>query len=136
MYPVLQLNYYVLTRRKSGPIETALSDDVASCARQQKTMSIEWCTPENEETLVDLWRDEPVTVLYSTTSKGYSNRNLKYAALHRIAQQFDTSGNYNVFLRYHRVDPIPFPLHYGIYAWLPGLKSSWNASQPVRRPIL
>ena len=89
--------YCVLTRRKSGPIETTLSGDAASCARQQKTMSTEWYTPEKEETLVDLWRDEPL--LYSTTSKGYSNRNMKYAAVHRIAQHFDTTGNYNVVLR-------------------------------------
>ena len=37
--------YCVLTRRKSGPIETTLSGDAASCARQQKTMSTEWYTP-------------------------------------------------------------------------------------------
>ena len=63
-------------------------------------------TPEKEETLVDLWRDEPL--LYSTTSKGYSNRNMKYAAVHRIAQHFDTTGNYNVVLRVYmtKLDPM------------------------------
>ena len=45
---------------------------------------------------MDLWRDEPL--LYSTTSKGYSNRNTKYAAVHRIAQHFDKTDNNNVVL--------------------------------------
>ena len=58
----------------------------------KRKMSTEWHTVEEE--LVDLWRDEPL--LYSTVSKGYSNQNKKYAAVHRIAQHFDTTGNCNV----------------------------------------
>ena len=81
-------------------------------------MSTEWYTPE-KETLVDL--------LYSTTSKGYSNRNLKYAAVHRIAQQFDTTGSCNVVLCVYDNDERIT----GVDPSLMAMSWSSNTSQPV-----
>ena len=45
MYPVLQLNYYVLTRRKSEPIETAFSGHASAVLRvilTKETQRIAW----------------------------------------------------------------------------------------------
>ena len=43
-------------------------------------MAAEWDTEEGEAHMVDMWRNEPL--LYTITSKGYSNRDKKYATIH------------------------------------------------------
>ena len=53
-------------------------------------MAAEWDTEEGEAHMVDMWREEPL--LYTVTSKGYSNRDKKYAATQKIAERFGTTG--------------------------------------------
>ena len=47
---------------------------------------------ENEEILIDMWRDKPC--LFDVSTAGFHNRNLKLKARQEIAERLNLPGNY------------------------------------------